>query len=117
MAACKCRSKRRCRIVKPGLVQRDNIHIALAEQYLRPPGLPCEVEPVQVPAFVEYFRFRGIQIFRLAFPHKPAAESDDFMMHIHNRKHRTVPEFIMRAAFFIYGNQAGIPKQPVIIAF
>ena len=46
------------RTLKAGLVHGNHIHIALAEDHIGLPGLPGEIQPEEIPGFVEKLGFR-----------------------------------------------------------
>ena len=108
MTACERRTERRHGIVKSCLMQCNHIHISLAQEQLRLFCRPCEIESVKIAALVEYLRLGGIEILWLSISHDAPAKSDHLIVHIHDRKHGTVPELIMSAPHLIDRDKTGI---------
>ncbi len=95
----KRRTKRRNRIVKACLMQRNGVHIPLTQQVVvlfRPARY---VKPIQMSALFKNRRLRRVQILRKRIPHNTSAKCDNLTVRIHNREHNTVPELIAHAAF------------------
>ena len=89
----------------------NHIHVALADQHALFPGRPGHVQAIEIPALVEDCRLRGVQIFRFSISHDTAAETDDPVVHVHDRKNDTIPEFIIHALSLIYIHKPGFPKK------
>ena len=94
------------RIGKAGLMHRNHIHIAFTEQKIGLPRGPGTVQPVQIPAFVKNGGLRGIQILGLRISHDASSESDHPAVHIHDRKHDTVPELVINTMLFVDADEA-----------
>ena len=107
----KSRSQGSHRILKACLVHGNHIHVALADQHALFPGRPGHVQAIEIPALVEDCRLRGVQIFRFSISHDTAAEADDPVVHVHDRKNDTVPEFIVHTVSLIHIHKPGFPKK------
>ena len=93
-------------VFKARLVHGNHIHVALADQHALFPSRPGHVQAIEVPALVEDCRLRGVQIF-----HDTAAETDDPVVHVHNGKNDTIPEFIVHTVSLIHIHKPGFPKK------
>ena len=116
MSGRKCRSERSDRIVKACLMQCDHIHIAFTQEHLRLFRHARQMQRVEISRLVKNRCLRRIQVFRFTLTHHSATEADDLSTHIHDREHRTVPEFVVSATFFIKRDQTGLLEQPILIA-
>ncbi len=95
----KGRSQTCDRIGKARLMQRNYIHIALAEQEVLLSRLPRKIQSVELRGFIEYEGLRRIKILRLPVSHNSASEADDTVIRIHNREHYPVPELVPDSFF------------------
>ena len=107
------RSQGSHRVFKARLMHGNHIHVALADQHALFPGRPGHVQAIEVPALVEDCRLRGVQIFRFSISHDTAAEADDPVVHVHDRKNDTVPEFIVHTVSLIHIHKSGFPQKLV----
>ena len=117
MSRCQRGSQRSYGVREPCLVHGDHIHIALAQDQIVFSGRPCRIQSVEIPAFIEDLRLRGIQIFRFSVSHDTSAKSNDTVIDIHDRKDDTVPEFIIHPMLLIHVKQPGFPKQLITVVF
>src|SRR3712207_9488300 len=65
-------------LFRSGLVQRDDVHVALDGDHRRAAEgpLPREIQPVEAAPLLEQRRLRPVHVFRLAVAQGSAAEAD-----------------------------------------
>ena len=117
MSGCEGCSKRSHGVGKTGLVQRDHIHITLAQKEIRLPRCPCPVQSIQVSALIKHRRLRRIQILWLCIPHNTPSEADHPAVHVHDRKNDPVPELVINTFFLIRIDQTCLTDQFLAIPF
>ena len=86
----------------------NHIHISLTGQHIFFPAGTGIIQAVQITALIKDHGFRGIQVFGSSISHHASAKANDTVIHIHNRKHNAVPEFVVGSALF-HGYQSTVP--------
>jgi len=115
MSGSKCRSQRCHRIGKPCLMHGYHIHISFTQDQIIFSRGSCNIQPVQIPAFIKDRSLRRVQVLRLSVTHHSASKSDHAVIHIHDRENNPVPELVIHSPAFIHIEQAGIPQQFVTV--
>ena len=92
------RAERRHSVGDAGLVQADDVHVALDHQQPLQAAscLACFVQPVKLAAFVEEFSLWRVQVLRFALIKHAAAESDRAAARVADREHDAVAEASFR---------------------
>ena len=93
-------AERRHRPAQPGLVERDDVHVALGDDdvaAVADPGARA-VERVEVPPLVEERRVARVEVLGLPVAQDPAAEGDDAPSPVRDREHRPAAEEVEAVA-------------------
>ena len=109
--------QRRHSLRKARLMHGDHVHISFTEDHIGLPAHTRQIQSVEVPALIEDPGLRRIQILGLSISHDSAAEADDTVMNIHNRKNNAVPELVIHAPLLIHLHQPGLLQYLVPVAF
>ena len=74
MSGSKCRSQRCHRIGKPCLMHGYHIHISFTQDQIIFSRGSCNIQPVQIPAFIKDRSLRRVQVLRLSVTHHSASK-------------------------------------------
>ena len=88
-------AERRHRVGKPGLMQRNHIHIPFTEDELPPARGFGKIESEEVVGLFEHQRLARIQVFRFRIVEHPAPEGNHASPDIDDRDHHPVAEQVI----------------------
>ena len=117
MSGSKCRSQRCHRIGKPCLMHGYHIHISFTQDQIIFSRGSCNIQPVQIPAFIKNRSLRRVQVLRLSVTHHSASKSDHAVIHIHDRENNPVPELIIHSMPFIHVEQSRFTEPLITVSF
>ena len=83
------------------MVERDNVHIALAKNELLAAKAFCIIERKEIFTLFERRSIGGVEILRLTVIHNSATESNDIAQSVNNGKDDAIAEIVISSARFL----------------